>query len=119
VIRVLGIVHRLHEMDVPPHPAGVLWRASALARQTDRVAQARLGWSHRFDQNLVLPAIAEVVLVAKARLGLWHDLVQTDEPLLTFAEIVEVATIAIDRVADLEEMEVFVVPSHHDLQHVV
>src|ERR1035441_1494013 len=63
VLLVLWISHRVHKFGVTGASAAVLWRASVGSAQTDRMFEVRVGRQDLFDENLVLPTIAQVVFV--------------------------------------------------------
>ena len=54
------------EVRVSPAAAAVLWWAGALGGREDRVVGLGVGVEKVFDDDLVLPVIAEVVGVAEA-----------------------------------------------------
>src|ERR1019366_7478492 len=65
VLLVLWISHRLHKVGVAGASAAILWRAGVGSAQADRMFEVRVGRQDLFDENLVLPTIAEVVFVNK------------------------------------------------------
>src|ERR1019366_6964629 len=65
VLLVLWISHRVHKFSVAGASSAVLWRAGVGSAQTDRMFEVGVGRQDLFNENLVLPTIAEVVFVNK------------------------------------------------------
>lgn len=69
VFVVAGVGEDLFEVRVSPGAAAVLWWAGSLRGHEDRVVDVRVGIEQVFDEDLVLPVVAEVVGVAEASAG--------------------------------------------------
>src|SRR2546427_6574994 len=63
VLRMLGVLHHLQEMVVARQTADVLRRTGAAPGQNHRVAFRCGARNDLFEQEFVLPAIAEIVVV--------------------------------------------------------
>src|SRR5215472_14177314 len=53
----------VHEVVVTPDTAAVLGRAGSLAGDAAGISDSLLGWLHCFDDDVVVPSVAEVIPV--------------------------------------------------------
>jgi transcriptional regulator with XRE-family HTH domain len=63
LIRKIEAGDRRQQVVITPDPAAIFRRTGTLAFDTDRVADTRFRRQDLLYQNLMLPAIAEIVLV--------------------------------------------------------
>jgi hypothetical protein len=121
VFGMLGVARRLQEVFVAGYSAYVFGRTGAGARQAERVTHARLRGKNVFDEDLVLPEVAEIVLVRKPRRLTRDDIA---EPLFVFIYRFAQTHVALIRypvlrAPDEEPVEVGVRPTHDGLQNAV
>ena len=68
VALVLRVAYRLKELGVAPDPAAVLGRARPLTLDAAGILDLRLWVQGLFEDDLVLPGIAEVIFVGESGL---------------------------------------------------
>ncbi len=79
VLRIVGIAERHQEVGIAVRTADVLGRTGSATSQTQwQRVHDRLHRQAVLDQDHVLPAISEVVLVDARRTDPWRDLVELD-----------------------------------------
>lgn len=119
VLGMAPVPQRLQQILVAPNASAILGRTGASAFDTARNQMKISAGPHLFDGNKMHPAIAEIVLVAKADSFLASDVAQPD-PLVTLHVVVIVRVwFPIARLANEKLMEMRVFPPHNDLQEVV
>lgn len=57
----------LHEVTIAPDATTIFWRASSLTFQAKGVLRLWIGLYDPLEKNLMIPGIAKVVLVLKAK----------------------------------------------------
>src|SRR5215210_286105 len=118
VVRVLLILDGLQHHVVSWNATAVFGRGSVLTLDADRIAYAFLRCPQFLDQDLVLPAVTEVVLVKETVLWLWDHLPQRNGSLALRVGH-EVLVYTIDPVAGDEPVHMVILPVHDDLDDVV
>ena len=116
VFVVVGVGEDAPEVRVSPGAAAVLWRAGALGDDQDRVGDVRVGVEQVFDDDLVLPVVAEVVGVAEASAEV-DELAECDLALVAEPELgIGVAELLL---AEGEHVHVVVLPAERCLEDLV
>ena len=121
VLLVVRVLDGFDEIRIAPNAAAIFRRAGSLTFDAKGVLLPRLLFRAAFDQNLVIPGIAEVVFVKEPEFpGSWRDdVAQARGRRILVAELVEIVTdqygVAVKLLADLEVVQVRVFPSHRRL----
>ena len=76
MLGVLGVADCFQQTRIAPDATTILGRAGAFPRETERVALPRLQRQDFFHEQLVLPAIPEIVFVSQLVLRPGHHLLQ-------------------------------------------
>jgi Protein of unknown function (DUF3349) len=107
----------LLELLVARVAAAVLGWAGAFAFEAGRVGLASFGLGGRFDEQLVHPAIAEVILVADTVTHAGH-IDEPDRALIPVSQHV-LRISPVSQFADPEHVQVAVLPAYGALDHIV
>lgn len=118
VFLVLWVADRFKEVAVAPDPAAILWRASTLTLQAQRILGLGINRWATLDQDLVFPRVAKFVLLFEGETlaGLGENLAQHRRCGAFAVEVLKAVfeqfgnTIA--PALDLELMEMGVGPAH-------
>src|ERR1700683_558819 len=125
IVDLLEVVPRQTELLVIHHPhvgpgaAAIFGRGSARSGNADRVNPSRLRASHRLQANLVLPQVAEVVLVKKPGVGPKVKIRQTDLAGIGPKRPAARSSNAVLFAADHKTVEMRVGPTENNLQDVM
>lgn len=87
VLFVAGIGEDVFEFGVSPGAAAVLWWAGSLRGNQDGVVGLGIEVEQFFDDDLVLPVIAEVIGVAESVVDAADQLAESDLPLVDEPEL--------------------------------
>jgi hypothetical protein len=110
-----GIAKRLNQLFVTRDPAAVLGGRRALTIQADG-CHGRLLRSHVFQDQVMLPTVAKIVQIRKALPRFVDQLVQTHVLLVNVRRRVVVDGNSEIHGANLELVQVTVLPAEGDLQ---
>ncbi len=124
MLLILRVGDRLQTIDVAGPPTAIFWWAGPCAFEADGISCLGVGRRKALEQDLVLPTVAEIVLVNPlGSLGrLREEFAQKHAPLVLELDppIVAVGVwFHIGRFADLEEMQVVVPPAERRLDVLV
>jgi hypothetical protein len=112
-------VNRFQQLSISPDATTILGRTSASAHKTHRVVLPRFQRQYLFNEQLMVPAIAEVILIAKLVLFAPHQGRQC-HPLGVFdLHLLQYARVAIFYPADHKLVEMIAFPPHRALQNPV
>ncbi len=121
VVGMVGIVHCIQEVLVAGDSAYVFRRAGAGALQAGGVVTAFFRWEDVFHEELVLPAVAKVVGVGKARIRTKPHRLQLVSAFVSRSRKTHLALVgyAVRLAPDEESVEVKLFPAHDGLQNAV
>src|SRR5206468_12780499 len=104
------------ELGIARDAADILWRGRALARYDAGVSSARLRVVDGFKNNVMLPTIAEIVLVDETVFGQLQQVDEAGTALADHRHAVLVIRRPVARASMKELVQVAVGPTHRCLQ---
>ena len=110
MLRVPRVPDGLQELGIAPDASHVLWRAGTLPVQHPGRLRFGACGQYGFEQDVMLPAVAEVILVAHAVAGFAQDILEPGLPLADAAYPELRVGLAIEGLAPLELVQVAVRP---------
>ena len=119
---VLGVGQRLQVVFIAGESAHILGWGAAFPSEAVRILYSQIRQNNRFQQQVMPPAIAEVVQVLEVGSDPRDNLPQPHSALVNDFALVQIVVRvrhAIDMAPDLELVEVIIFPAHDDLQDAV
>ena len=116
---MLRVLYSLQKARVPPDTPAILGWTGAFACEAHRVALPRFVGEHLFHKQLVVPAIAKVILIKELVLFTPHQGFQ-GHPASVFAlHLLQHARVAILHTTDVKAVQMVTFPPHDTLQNLV
>src|SRR5215475_14588733 len=119
MLGVLRIVDRVQKARVPPDTTAILGRTGAFACEAYRVALPCFVGEHLFNEQLVVPAIAKVILIEELILFALHQGLQSYPASVFALHLLQHARVAILHTTDFKAVQMVAFPPHDALQNMV
>src|SRR4030095_9397694 len=112
ILGVLRVLYSLQKARVPPYTTAILGRTGAFACEAHRVALPRFQGEHLFNAQLVVPAIAKVILIEERVLFALNQRLQGHLASVFALHLLQHARVAIFHTADFKSVQIVAFPSH-------
>jgi len=89
IILMPRIIKNLQQLFISPRPTAILRRTRSLARKAPRIPHPRLRLHHLLHLNLMLPAVAKIILILE-NIVFIHELLQAKLLLILHARVVNI-----------------------------